>query len=68
MFMTLVKDQAAVIRQKVLETLATETERAVRNKISDAVAEVARQYAEQSESPSSTSRPAPGPRPQVRVI
>lgn len=37
-----------VIRQKLLETLTTETDRMVRNKISDAVAEVARQYADNS--------------------
>ena len=51
MFYSLAKDQAAVIRQKLLETLAAEPERAVRNKISDAVAEVARQYTESSQSP-----------------
>lgn len=43
-FYSLAKDQAAVIRQKLLETLGTEPDRTVRNKISDAVAEVARQY------------------------
>ena len=47
-FVSLPKDQAAVIRQKLLEILTTETERTVRNKISDAVAEVARQYMENS--------------------
>ncbi|KJZ76203.1 hypothetical protein HIM_04285 [Hirsutella minnesotensis 3608] len=46
MFCSLSEDQATVIRQKLLETLATETDRTVRNKISDAVAEVARQYTE----------------------
>lgn len=46
MFISLSKDQAAVIRQKLLETLASESDRAVRNKISDAVAEVARQYSD----------------------
>lgn len=45
-FVSLPKDQAAVIRQKLLEILTSETERAVRNKISDAVAEVARQFME----------------------
>lgn len=49
-FVSLPKDQAAVIRQKLLEILTTETERAVRNKISDAVAEVARQFVENGES------------------
>lgn len=49
MFYSLSKDQAAVIRNKLLETLATETDRTVRNKISDAVAEVARQYVDNSQ-------------------
>lgn len=35
---------------KLLETLGTETDRQVRNKISHAVAEVARQYTDNSES------------------
>ena len=48
MFLSLTKDQAAVIRQKVLETLNSEREKPVRNKISDAVAELARQYTETS--------------------
>lgn len=43
-FISLAKDQAAVIRQKLLECLTSESDKAVRNKISDAVAEVARQY------------------------
>lgn len=46
LFLAISKDQAAVIRQKLLETLGTETDRAVRNKIGDAVAEIARQYNE----------------------
>ena len=54
MFYSLSKDQAAVIRQKLLETLGSEPERVVRNKISDAVAEVARQYTENSQSTTST--------------
>jgi hypothetical protein len=48
-FFSLPKDQAAVIRQKLLETLGTEPDRNVRNKISDAVAEVARQYTDNSQ-------------------
>jgi len=40
------KDKAAVRRQKILGTLAVAPERLVRNKISDAVAELARQYTE----------------------
>ncbi len=35
-----------MIRQKLLESLGTEPDRGVRNKIGDAVAEVARQYSE----------------------
>ncbi|KAF4591475.1 importin beta-3 subunit [Ophiocordyceps camponoti-floridani] len=49
MFYSTPRNQAAVIRQKLLETLATEEDRAVRNKISDAVAEVARQYADNND-------------------
>ncbi|KAI1261994.1 armadillo-type protein [Xylariaceae sp. FL1019] len=48
-FISLPAEQAQVIRQKLLETLANETDRLVRNKISDAVADVARQYSENSE-------------------
>lgn len=48
MFLSLSKDQAAVIRQKLLESLGGDFQRVVRNKISDAVAEVARQYTENS--------------------
>jgi vacuolar-type H+-ATPase subunit F/Vma7 len=51
MFYSLAKDQAIAIRQKLLETLGSETDRAVRNKISDAVAEVARQYTDNSQPP-----------------
>ncbi|KAG6117121.1 hypothetical protein E4U13_001349 [Claviceps humidiphila] len=49
-FYSLPKEQAIVIRQKLLETLATETDRTVRNKISDAVAEIARQYTDNNDS------------------
>ena len=48
MFISISSEQAAVIRQKLLETLANESDRTVRNKISDAVAEIARQYFENS--------------------
>jgi importin-5 len=44
MFLSLADEQANVIRHKLLETLGAETDRAVRNKISYAVAEIARQY------------------------
>lgn len=43
-FISLAREQAAVIRQKLLECLVNEADRSVRNKISDAVAEVGRQY------------------------
>lgn len=49
MFISLSVEQALFIRQKLLETLGSENDKAVRNKISDAVAEVARQYSEHSE-------------------
>lgn len=50
MFISLPADQAVAIRQKLLEALASEAERPVRNKVSDAVADVARQYTDNSES------------------
>lgn len=50
-FISLARDQAAAIRQKLLESLAGDVDRSVRNKVSDAVAEVARQYTENSTSP-----------------
>ncbi|KAI1646889.1 ARM repeat-containing protein [Daldinia loculata] len=48
-FISLPFEQASVIRQKLLEALANERDRLVRNKISDAVADVARQYSESTE-------------------
>ncbi|KAI0165060.1 ARM repeat-containing protein [Hypoxylon sp. FL1284] len=48
-FVSLPPEQASVIRQKLLETLASERDRLVRNKISDAVADVARQYSENNQ-------------------
>ncbi|KAK0610440.1 armadillo-type protein [Bombardia bombarda] len=50
MFISLTADQATVIRAKLLETLVAETDRTVRNKISDAVAELGRQYADNDDS------------------
>ena len=50
MFMSLLKDQALAIRTKMLENLVSETDRTVRNKISDAVAEIGRQYSDNSPS------------------
>jgi hypothetical protein len=52
---SLSRDQAAAIRQKLLETLAAETDKTVRDKISDAVAEVARQYTESGQLSAATS-------------
>ncbi|OAA57017.1 importin beta-3 [Niveomyces insectorum RCEF 264] len=45
-FISLGPELALVIRQKLLEALVVESERGVRNKISDAIAEIARQYTE----------------------
>ena len=44
LFMTIQEQQRNVIRAKLLECLANEKVAGVRNKIGDAVAEVARQY------------------------
>ncbi|KAK8076185.1 armadillo-type protein [Apiospora phragmitis] len=49
MFVSLSSVHADAIRQKLLEALTNETERNVRNKISDAVADVARQYSENND-------------------
>lgn len=48
MFLSLAADHAIAIRQKLLQSLATEADKNVRNKVSHAVAEVARQYTENS--------------------
>ncbi|KAK3984939.1 putative importin beta-3 subunit [Cladorrhinum sp. PSN332] len=50
LFISLPKEEGTVIRQKLLEALLAETDKTVRNKISDAVAELARQYSDSSES------------------
>ena len=52
LFISLERQHSTAIRAKLLETLLTESDKIVRNKISDAVAEVARQYAETGLSPS----------------
>jgi hypothetical protein len=44
LFMTLTPDQKTTIRQNLVGCLGTETLTPVRNKIGDAVAEIARQY------------------------
>ncbi|ORY60708.1 armadillo-type protein [Pseudomassariella vexata] len=48
-FISLSPDQASAIRQKLLEALANESSQPVRNKISDAVADVGRQYSENND-------------------
>lgn len=50
LFISLAPEQGVVIRTKLLEILMTETDKNVRNKISDAVAEIARQYYDSSHS------------------
>ncbi|KAK3305552.1 armadillo-type protein [Chaetomium strumarium] len=50
MFVSLDKEHGILIRRKLLETLVTESDKTVRNKISDAVAELARQYYDNSDS------------------
>lgn len=50
LFLTLQRDQAYAIRQKLLEALSTESTNGVRNKIGDAVAEIAREYSDSSSS------------------
>lgn len=47
-FLSLNQDDGYVIRQKLLEALGTETTNSVRNKIGDAVAEIAREYSDNS--------------------
>jgi hypothetical protein len=48
LFLSLPQEQGYVIRQKLLEALSTESTNAVRNKIGDAVAEIAREYSDSS--------------------
>lgn len=47
-FLSLPQEQGYVIRQKLIEALGTEATNTVRNKIGDAVAEIARQYSDGS--------------------
>lgn len=49
LFLSLPQEQAYVIRQKLLEALGAESTNSVRNKIGDAVAEIAREYSDSSE-------------------
>lgn len=49
MFLTLQQDQRNAIRAMLLQALPAENMPMVRNKISDAVAEIARQYTEEGE-------------------
>ncbi|KAH8687154.1 armadillo-type protein [Tricladium varicosporioides] len=48
-FLSLPQEQGFVIRQKLIEALGTEATNTVRNKIGDAVAEIARQYSDGKE-------------------
>lgn len=50
LFLSLAKEEAWTIRQKLLEALGAESTNSVRNKIGDAVAEIAREYSDSSES------------------
>jgi hypothetical protein len=50
LFLSLQQDQAYLIRQKLLEALGSESTNSVRNKIGDAVAEIAREYSDNSSS------------------
>lgn len=48
LFLVIAKEHAYAIRAKLLETLASEIDNSVRNKIGDAVAEIAREYSDNS--------------------
>jgi importin-5 len=48
LFLSIPQEQAYAIRQKLLEALGAENTSTVRNKIGDAVAEVAREYSDNS--------------------
>jgi hypothetical protein len=48
LFLSLPREQAYAIRQKLLEALGSESVNSVRNKIGDAVAEIAREYSDNS--------------------
>jgi len=48
LFLSLPQEQAFVIRQKLIEALGAEATNNVRNKIGDAVAEIAREYSDGS--------------------
>ncbi|TAQ88236.1 hypothetical protein B7494_g3439 [Chlorociboria aeruginascens] len=49
LFLSIHQEQAHVIREKLLEALASESIPSVRNKIGDAVAEIAREYSDNNE-------------------
>lgn len=49
LFLSIPQEQAYAIREKLLEALAAESTNTVRNKIGDAVAEVAREYSDNGE-------------------
>ena len=46
LFLSIAQDQAYAIREKLLEALSLESVNTVRNKVGDAVAEIAREYSD----------------------
>ena len=50
LFLSLPQEEGYIIRSKLLEALGAETTNPVRNKIGDAVAEIAREYSDSSTS------------------
>ncbi len=50
-FLSIPTEQGYVIRDKLLQALGRETVRNIRNKIGDAVAEVAREYSDNGRAP-----------------
>ena len=48
LFLSIPQEQAYAIRQKLLDALAAESVNIVRNKVGDAVAEIAREYSDNS--------------------
>ncbi len=58
LFLALPHEQGYVIRQKLLEALGAEVATPVRNKIGDAVAEIAREYSDSSMSSDDAEREA----------
>jgi hypothetical protein len=59
LFLSLPQEQGYAIRQQLLEALGAETANPVRNKIGDAVAEIAREYSDGSGSSQVDLQPTP---------